>query len=94
VINDDDSFRGGTLSDRPAFKFSSSRISPTPLPIFNYFQSQIIKTPLDKNRLDEGVYSTNQDLTFSLHEGVTVPVTTYIYHLTSSPSSTPDAIQT
>ena len=76
MITDADSFRGGTVSHRPASKFSSSGTSPTPLAIFNYFQRQIIKTPLDKNRLEEGVYYTNQDLTLSFHEGVTVLITT------------------
>jgi hypothetical protein len=82
VTTDADSFHGGTVSDssvyRPAFKFSSSCTTPTPLAIFNYFQRQIIKTPLDKNRLVEGVYSTNQNLTLSLHERVTVLITTQL----------------
>jgi hypothetical protein len=63
VITDGDRFRGSAVGDRsvyrPAFKFSSSGTSPTPLAIFNYFQRQIINTPLDNNRLDEGVYNTN-----------------------------------
>jgi hypothetical protein len=59
VITDAASFRGGSVSDRslyrPGFKFSASGTSPTQLVTFNYFQRLIIKTTLDKNRLDEGI---------------------------------------
>jgi hypothetical protein len=80
VITDADRFRGGSVSVRsvyrPTFKFSSSGTSPIPLAIYNCSQRQIIKTPLDKNTLDEGVCYANQDLTLSLHEGVTVLIST------------------
>ena len=88
MITDADSFRGGTVANRSVyrcdFQFSSSGTTPTQLAIFNYFQEQIIKTPLDNNRLDEWVYYTNQDLTLPLDEGVTVLIAIYFYHSTKA----------